>query len=146
MYEFKFRWWTKSTKTVLHIITHHHQKPSNFDYGLFFIIGLLDSPGTPDISSYLNMGRLTRWMMNVDLPLSRDMLCLLFQRLFESSLSHSSALHQLQDAIPILQKQSSSHLDVKALEPCVTLLQVISKVTSTFSSTLGHPCCVCYIN
>jgi hypothetical protein len=99
-------------------------------YGLFFITGLLDSPGPPDLSSYVHMGQLVHWLMSVDLPLSSDLQCLLFQRLFESSLSHSSALHQLQDSMPILQKHSSSQSqDLNALKPAVILLQVLSKVT-----------------
>jgi hypothetical protein len=91
----------------------------------------MDSPGPPDLSSYLNIGQLAYWLTSVDLPLSRDLQCLLFQRLFESSLRHSSALHQLQDAMPILQKPSSSWpQDVKALETAVALLKVLNKVTS----------------
>jgi hypothetical protein len=101
------------------------------NYGLCFIIGLLDSPGPPDLSSYLNIGQLAYWLTSVDLPLSRDLQCLLFQRLFESSLSCSFTLHQLQDEMPILQKQSSSlPQDVKALGAAVALLQVLNKVTS----------------
>jgi hypothetical protein len=76
------------------------------------------------------MGQLAHWLMSVDLPLSSDLQCLLFQRLFESSLGRSSALHQLQDAMPILQKHSSSQSqDLNALGPAVILLQVLSKVT-----------------
>jgi hypothetical protein len=71
--------------------------------------------------------------MSVDLPLSSDLQRLLFQRLFESSLSHSSALHQLQDALPMLQKHSSHQFhDLNALGPAVILLQVLSKVTFFF--------------
>ena len=100
-------------------------------YGIFFITGLLDSPGPPDLSSFLHMGQLAHWLMGVDLPLSSDLQSLLFQRLFESALSHSSALHQLQDAMPILQKHSNHHSqDLNALGPAVILLQVLSKVTS----------------
>jgi hypothetical protein len=99
-------------------------------YGLFLITGLLDSPGPPDLSSYLHVGQLAHWLMGVDLPLSSDLQSVLFQRLFESSLSHSSALHQLQDAMPILQKHSSSQSqDLNVLRPTVILLQVLSKVT-----------------
>jgi len=100
-------------------------------YGIFFITGLLDSPGPPDLSNFLHMGQLAHWLMGVDLTLSSDLQSLLFQRLFESTLNHSSALHQLQDAMPILQKHSSHHSqDLNALGPAVTLLQVLSKVTS----------------
>lgn len=101
------------------------------NYGLCFIIGLLDSPCPPDLSSYLSIGQLANWLTNVDLPLSRDLQCLLFQRLFESSLSRSSTLHQLQDEMPVLQKQSSQWpQDMKTLGTAVALLQVLNKVTS----------------
>jgi hypothetical protein len=116
-------------------------------YGLFFIIGILDSPGPPDISSFLNVGQLAHWLISVDLPLSRDLLRILYQRLFESSLRSSSGLQQLQDMVPILQKQLSSQLlDVKTLEPSVALLQVINKVMSMLPAVLGHTCCVFYIS
>lgn len=92
------------------------------------LLGLLDSTGPPDLSSYLNIGQLAYWLTSVDLPLSRDLQCLLFQRLFESSLSCSSTLHQLQDEMPILQKQSSGWpQDAKALGTAVALLQVLNK-------------------
>jgi hypothetical protein len=99
-------------------------------YGLFFITGLLDSPGPPDLSNYLQVGQLAHWLMGVNLPLSSDLQNLLFQRLFESALKHSSSLHQLQDAMPVLQKHSSSHShDLSALGSAVIFLQVLSKVT-----------------
>ncbi|PNF39825.1 hypothetical protein B7P43_G03174 [Cryptotermes secundus] len=92
------------------------------------LLGLLDSPGLPDLSSYLSIGQLANWLTNLDLPLSRDLQCLLFQRLFESSLSCSSTLHQLQDEMPVLQKQSSQWpQDMKTLGTAVALLQVLNK-------------------
>jgi hypothetical protein len=116
-------------------------------YGLFFIIGILDGPGPPDISSFLNVGQLAHWLISVDLPLSRDLLRILYQRLFESSLHSSSALQQLQDMVPKLQKQLSSQLlDLKTLEPSVALLQVINKVMSMLPAVLGHTCCVFYMS
>lgn len=34
----KFRWWTKSRRTLLHIIMYHCQKPSDFDHKAFVVV------------------------------------------------------------------------------------------------------------
>ncbi|XP_069682765.1 unhealthy ribosome biogenesis protein 2 homolog [Periplaneta americana] len=110
-----------------------------------FLLGLLDSPNPPDLSSYLDMGQLAHWLTNRNLPLSRELLNIMFQRLFQPILSHSFRLHQLQDSLPMLKKHACNlSQDTRTLETAVALLQVLAKRSKCHEKPDDHSLCLKY--